>query len=906
MAFLPPRRRWFAPEVVQTSAMDCGPAALKCLLDGHGLGVSYGRLREACQTSLDGTSIDTIEDVAVQLGLDAEQVMLPVDHLLQPESLAAPSVVVICLPTGLTHFVVLWRLDGPLVQLMDPAVGRRWSSRRRLAEELYVHSMPVDASEWLQWATTREFLEPLRRRLDRLGIPSSPARGWVERCAAGTDWLPLAALDAGARMLASLVRSGGLRKGRAAGRLLEGIHERACAAENPGEVVPNRYWTAFPAEPSEEGEARVLMRGALLVRVRGRRRAQARKAPSADEMPAARTQPMSPEMAAALREPAPSPAKELLRLLAADGWLKPAALLTALTLAAGGVMLEALLFRGLIDVSRELGLMGQRLGAMAAVILFLSALALLELPIVSGLLRLGRRLETRFRIAFLEKVPRLHDRYFQSRLTSDMAERSHAAHRIRRVPELGALVTRSGFEVLFTAAGIIWLDPAAAPLACAAAVSAIALPLLAQPVLAERDLRQRSHAAALGRYYLDALLGLVPIRSHGAARAVQREHQDLLSEWAHSGLRLQRAVVATEGFQLAAGIGLAAWLVLDHLSRAGEAVSVLLLVYWALNLPVLGQTLAIAARQYPAYRNTLLRLLEPLGAPETAASGAGPPGGLDEALARGMDVCFENVSARAGGHTILEEISLRLEPGTHAAIVGPSGAGKSSLVGMLLGWLSPGSGRLLVDGQELDAAMLDRLRQQTAWVDPAVHLWNRSLLENVRYGSSELSTDSLAQALEGAELPGLLEKLPDGLQSRLGEGGALVSGGEGQRVRLARAMLRTAARLVILDEPFRGLDRERRRRLLGRARKLWRGATLLCVTHDVTETQEFDRVVVIENGRLAEQGNPADLLAKPDSRYRDLLEADQDVRKAAWSGDHWRKLRLETGGIREPEREPTP
>src|SRR5437016_11261599 len=80
------RRRLIVPEVVQTSAMDCGPASLKCLLEGFGISVSYGRLREACQTDVDGTSIDTMEEVAVQLGLEAEQVMLPVDHLLVPEA----------------------------------------------------------------------------------------------------------------------------------------------------------------------------------------------------------------------------------------------------------------------------------------------------------------------------------------------------------------------------------------------------------------------------------------------------------------------------------------------------------------------------------------------------------------------------------------------------------------------------------------------------------------------------------------------------------------------------------------------------------------------------------------------------------------------------------------------------
>src|SRR5438105_10206859 len=90
-----PPRRWLAPEVIQTSAMDCGPAALKCLLEGFGIAVSYGRLREACQTSVDGTSIDTLEALACSVGLEAEQIMLPVDHLLLPESEALPAIVVV-------------------------------------------------------------------------------------------------------------------------------------------------------------------------------------------------------------------------------------------------------------------------------------------------------------------------------------------------------------------------------------------------------------------------------------------------------------------------------------------------------------------------------------------------------------------------------------------------------------------------------------------------------------------------------------------------------------------------------------------------------------------------------------------------------------------------------------------
>jgi len=126
----------FVPEVVQTSNMDCGPAALKALLEGFGIAANYGRLREACQTGVDGTSIDTIEELANQLGLQAEQIMLPRDHVLIEEARALPAIAVVVLPSGLTHFVIVWRRFGRFVELMDPAVGRRWVTAARLMSDL--------------------------------------------------------------------------------------------------------------------------------------------------------------------------------------------------------------------------------------------------------------------------------------------------------------------------------------------------------------------------------------------------------------------------------------------------------------------------------------------------------------------------------------------------------------------------------------------------------------------------------------------------------------------------------------------------------------------------------------------------------------------------------------------------
>src|SRR5512140_739187 len=106
------KRRLLAPEVIQTSAMDCGPATLKCLLEGFGIPISYGRLREACQTDVDGTSIDTLEVVANALGVHAQQEMIPVDHVFLASAGALPALVVVRHADGSTHFVVAWRRLG--------------------------------------------------------------------------------------------------------------------------------------------------------------------------------------------------------------------------------------------------------------------------------------------------------------------------------------------------------------------------------------------------------------------------------------------------------------------------------------------------------------------------------------------------------------------------------------------------------------------------------------------------------------------------------------------------------------------------------------------------------------------------------------------------------------------------
>lgn len=891
-------RRLVVPEVVQTSGMDCGPACLKCLLEGYGISASYGRLREAVQTDVDGTSIDTLEEIAVHLGFTAEQIMVPVDHLLLPEANTLPAIVVVRLPNGFTHFVVVWRTHfNRFVQVMDPATGRRWMGIEQFLSDVYRHTFLVPAAGWREWACTDEFLNPLRQRLANVGVTTTHINHLVAVALADPGWHSLAALDAATRMVAAIVKSGGIRHGPQATRVLDSFMEKTQSAASTEKLpIPDLYWSVKPAEADETGNEQLNLYGAVLVRA-GR--------PPKKRTHANDTQPqlLSPELAAALTEKRPRPAHELLRFLQADGLLTPSTIVAALFLSAGGVVVEALLLRGLFELGQSLNMAWQRLGAMLAILLFAILMLLLRLQIIRGTVSLGRHLEVRLRLAFLEKIPRLRDQYFRSRPVSDMAQRSHAIYRLRHWPGLSSRLLLAIFTLFFTAVGLVWITPASAWLVVLTTVLIVTLPLLLQPALSEREMRARTHTGALSRFFLDSLLGLVPIRTHGAETAIQREHGALLSRWSGASVDLYRAVVSIEGVQLFLGYGLTIWLLFDYLQRGGNAAGILLLVYWLLTIPVLAQEISMVVRQYPIQRNITLRLLEPLGASEdeTVDRHSSPnshlPGDNKPESCGGAAIHLEEVNVILAGHTVLRDVSVSIGAGEHVAVVGPSGAGKTTLVGLLLGWYRAATGCLLVDGATLDGASLSRLRHTTAWVDPTVQLWNQSFLANLHYGNLSFHSRSEGQVVEQAGLLSLLRKLPNGWHTVLGESGGLVSGGEGQRVRLARAMLRQRIRLVILDEPFRGLDRTERSRLLQEARRLWSDATLLCITHDLSETKSFDRVLVLENGRLVESGAPAALLQRPDSRYGAFLETDTNSRQKLWSAEKWRKLRLEEGKL---------
>lgn len=862
--------RFFVPETIQTSAVDCGPAALKSLLEGFGIGVSYGRLREACQTGLDGASIDTIEFVAGELGLNAQQVMIPPDYLALDETVL-PAVVVTRLPTGYTHFVVVWRKVGSFFQIMDPASGRRWVRIRDFLASVYVHRHIVPADGWREWMSSGEAMRVLLRRITSFGGEQF-ARDVTDRQLRETGWLPLARLDAATRLTDALVRNGAVRRGAEGERLLE-------AFLTTEDTIPEPYWSVSAAQGDQ-----VVLRGAVLIRI-------------SRVSGEAATETTNGELAAAVREPRVRPLARALALLGpATRRALPLAAIGAMVLGITSVA-EGLLFRSLFDFVTDVGLPQERIATIGAFAILAALLVALDYAVTSRVVTWGRELEARFAAALFGRLASLRSDYFGSRLVSDMAERAHAISELRSLPFLLSRALRSAATFAITLAALIYLMPWASATLVIGALVLLGIAFSFAPIFAEIDLRARTHSGGLTRFYLDALAGLGAIHAHSAERVVRREHESLMTDWVRALRRQIAAAVSQTTILAVAGFALTAVLIRRYLGSVEDPGGVLLIAYWALNLPAVAAEIAQALQTWASQRSVILRLLEPLDAPAEEA-GVDLP---DDADAIGVAIEFRGAVFAAAGHQILSGVDLVIPAGTHIGIVGSSGAGKSTLVGALLGWMQPSAGQVLVDGVHLTPARIASLRRKTAWVDPAIQLFNVPMEENIRYASGADDVARLPFALNEAELYEVLQRIPDS-QMPLGEGGGMLSGGEGQRVRVARALMQARPRLIILDEAFRGMDRMMRTDLLRRCRRLWSDSTFLFVTHDVDETADCDRVVVMQAGRVVEYDTPDALIACGDSLYNRMRESNRAIRDEIWGSPMWRRLELRNGHMAEDAR----
>lgn len=232
--------------------------------------------------------------------------------------------------------------------------------------------------------------------------------------------------------------------------------------------------------------------------------------------------------------------------------------------------------------------------------------------------------------------------------------------------------------------------------------------------------------------------------------------------------------------------------------------------------------------------------------------------GRTMALAQG-DVRFEEVRfAYPDQAAVLDGLNLHIPAGQKVGIVGPSGAGKSTLIALIQRLDDVQSGRVLIDGQDIRSVSQDSLREKIAVVPQETALFNRSIADNIRYGRPEASDVEVQDAARHAFCDGFIRQLPQGYATQVGERGVMLSGGQRQRLGIARAFLKDAP-ILILDEATSALDTESEAEIQAALDHLMRDRTLLAVAHRLSTVIGFDRIVVLQDGRVVEDGNPAQL-----------------------------------------------
>jgi ATP-binding cassette, subfamily B, bacterial len=235
----------------------------------------------------------------------------------------------------------------------------------------------------------------------------------------------------------------------------------------------------------------------------------------------------------------------------------------------------------------------------------------------------------------------------------------------------------------------------------------------------------------------------------------------------------------------------------------------------------------------------------------------------------GAAIAFNNVSFRyPGGLKVFDRFSLRLQAGQRVGLVGQSGGGKSSLFVLLQRFYDLQHGSITIDGQDISRVTQQSLREAIAVVPQDISLFQRSILENIRYGRPTATDDEVLRAAIAARCD-FVETLPEGMATMVGDRGVKVSGGQRQRIAIARAFLKDAP-ILLLDEATAALDSESEEAIREALARLMRGRTVIAIAHRLATLRNFDRVVMLKGGKIIEDG-PPDRLMQGEGPYRELV-----------------------------------
>ncbi len=380
-------------------------------------------------------------------------------------------------------------------------------------------------------------------------------------------------------------------------------------------------------------------------------------------------------------------------------------------------------------------------------------------------------------------------------------------------------------------------------------------------------------AATVSGEMMDVIDNIIIVRAFDALRREHRRFDHTVGRETKarqtSLLYLERLRLFHACVTILITVAILAWAII--LWQHGKATAGSVVLVCTLGFTILHATrdLAVALVDMTQHMARLSEALATLLVPHelTESSGA------KNLETRKGNIDFEGIGFHyPNGKAVFRDFTLHVAAGQKVGLVGPSGGGKSTLLALIQRLYEAQSGRIFIDGQDIAHAKQESLRAAISVVLQDVSLLHRSILENIRYGCPDASDEAVVAVARAARCMEFIEALPEGFSTLVGDRGVKLSGGQRQRIAIARALLKDAP-ILLLDEATSALDAESERTIREAMERLMRGRTVVAIAHRLSTLRDFDRIVVLADGRIIEDGHP-DILMRRAGPYRTLVERE--------------------------------